>query len=443
MTGRPVWHRRVVARADVAGAVVFVIPMLLGAFFLTGLRVLEYGMYGLCIVAVLPHIGPFMASLRRNPANLLLVMLFGALAVATAAAFARVPTAQAAFQAKGLAATVVWASIYVVVFSSVTSSSSATRLTRWIDAACLVLAASVYLSVVGHVIGLPLGEVIEVQNGGVRAFGPLGDQVGFVLVLPALASLVAARPWMVGVYVGALLLTATRGAILCLLVGVIAYALMLASGRVRVRSRLAGIAASILVAILVWASPISRVLMDRVSEGTGEGSYSMRLLAMAAGVEVARENAAVGLGFNGFGSARRAAYEDWLNPESAENGLSRTSNQYLQTATDGGVPALLLLLLFVLCTGRNAWRVAAWRDATPYLLGSQLWLVAVFAGNHGSLWLLSNTATGFFVFAVAGLAARTSLMVRESMTPAPAFALRATARSRRSLGEGGQQRAAF
>ena len=38
-------------------------------------------------------------------------------------------------------------------------------------------------------------------------FGPLGDQVGFILVLPALMSLVAARPIMFSVHVGALLLT--------------------------------------------------------------------------------------------------------------------------------------------------------------------------------------------------------------------------------------------
>src|ERR1700730_9061145 len=83
--------RSVSGSADIAGSLIFVTPLLLGAYFTTGAASLQLGMYGICLIAVLPHVGPFVASLRRSPANLLLVLLFTALAMTTAATFARVP----------------------------------------------------------------------------------------------------------------------------------------------------------------------------------------------------------------------------------------------------------------------------------------------------------------------------------------------------------------
>src|SRR5437773_7775544 len=99
--------RPVAGRADMAGGLIFITPLLLGAYFATGAPAVQSGMYGICLVAALPHVGPFVASLRRNPANLLLVLLFTALAMATAAAFVRVPSRDAVLQIKALAVTAV------------------------------------------------------------------------------------------------------------------------------------------------------------------------------------------------------------------------------------------------------------------------------------------------------------------------------------------------
>jgi O-antigen ligase len=213
---------------------------------------------------------------------------------------------------------------------------------------------------------------------------------------------------MFGTHLGALLLTATRGAVLCVVVGVIVYGLLVASGRIQAtRKRLLwGVAAGV-VGLGVWLSPISDVLMGRLSDP------SLRLTAMQMGISAIEENPVLGSGFNGFGNSRPAVAEDWFIPLQAENGLSRTMNQYIQTATDGGVVALACLLLFVLSTSRNALRVIGWRSAAPELVALQLWLIAVLVGNQGSLWFLSNTGTGLFIFAVAGLAAKASALAAE------------------------------
>ena len=388
-----------------AGGLIFVTTVLLGTYFVTGAPALQLGMYAICVAAVLPHVGPFVASLSRNPANLLLVLVFIALAMSTFAALASVPSNVVTMEAKALAATAVWASVYIVTFCSLRSSGDLHRLARWISSICLIVTTSVYLSALLHVMGIQFGEVLEFSDRTFRAFGPLGDQVGFLLVLPVLMSLVGSRPIMFGVHLGALLLTATRGAVLCVVVGVIVYGLLVASGRIQATRRrlLWGVAAAV-VGFAVWLSPISDVLMGRLSDP------SLRMMAMQMGISAVQENPVLGSGFNGFANSRPAVAEDWFIPLQAENGLSRTMNQYIQTATDGGIVAFACLLLFVLSTSRNALRVIGWRSATPELVALQLWLIAVLVGNQGSLWFLSNTGTGLFVFAVAGLAAKASAL---------------------------------
>jgi hypothetical protein len=390
-----------------------VVPALLGAYFVSGVFALQLVMYGVCLVAALPHVGPFVASLQKNPANLMLVLLFTALAMSTAAAFSIVPAPIATLQAKALAATAVWASVYIVTFSSLRTSGDVLRLTKWISSICLIITASVYLSALFYLRGLSFGEVLGFSDGTFRAFGPLGDNVSFLLVLPILMSLVASRPIMFGIHLGALLLTATRGAAVCVVIGVLAYLLMMASRSIRSTRKLMfwNIAAVAAVGCVVWLSPVSAVLRDRMS------TPSMRTTAIQMGISAFQENPLLGTGFDGFGSRRPAVVEDWLIPRQAENALSRTTNQYVQTATDGGVVALACLLLFVWCTGRNALRVIGWRSATPQLVGVQLWLIAVLAGNQGALWFLSNTGSGFFIFAVAGLAAKASALAIEQTAP--------------------------
>ena len=223
-------------------------------------------------------------------------------------------------------------------------------------------------------------------------------------------SLVESRPVMFGIHLGALLLTATRGAALCVVVGVLAYVVVLASGRVRKPGKRAvwGIVA-VAVGCALWLSPVSSVLVGRLSDP------SLRLMAIQMGIDAVSENPLVGTGFNGFEKLPLSS-RNWLITRQAENGLSRTQNQYVQTATDGGVAAFACLLLFVLFTGRNALRVIRWRNATPQLIGLNLWLISVLAGNQSALWFLANTTSGF-IFAVAGLTARTSALTTEQAAP--------------------------
>ena len=394
--GQSRWHRRVVKSADLVGLLMVVMPILLGAYLTTEAPVLELAMYGLCGLVALPFVGPFISSTARNSANLLLLLLFGALTVSTVIVLVSGGSPNAWLALKGLVATVAWASVYVVAYSAVRTQEGVLRLVKWIFAVGVLITLTVYASRLFYV-----GEVIIDREGAIRAFGPLGDQVGFVVVLPALISLVSGRFLLFGVHLGALFLTSTRGAIACLALGVVVYFMLILSGSVSsARRRLASAAAAVLIAVVIWVTPISAVLMGRLSSPT------FRLQAIELGVEIVRQNPLVGVGFNGFDRSRPAVAEDWLTPAITANGLSRASNQYVQTATDGGLPALLLLLLFSAIVIRNALSVMRAHGSTAELFGCQLWLISMLIGNQTSLWLLSSTASGFFIFAVAGVTAR-------------------------------------
>ena len=394
--------------------------LLLALYVNTGIRIIEVGMYVLCVCVALPNLPSFIASLPSNGANLTLVLVFLSLLASSVVALAD-GRAAADLQLKALAATAVWCSIYTIVFCRLRSRRGIERLTDWVYWTTTVATASVYLSVIAHFAGVRFGEVIVFSDGGFRAFGPLGDQVAFVLVLPALVALVEGRPVLFALHVGALLLTATRGAVVCLLLGVAAYIAIVVAGRLSIsRARLQRAAIAAVAGALLWLTPLSSQLLSRIDFTRNDESYSFRFTAIESGLALLAEHPLLGVGFNGFENSRRAVPEDWLNLPSAESGLQRTANQYVQTATDGGLFATVWLLLFVGLTVRNAVRCIRWNGASPALIGTMLWVIVFFAGNQGAPWLLSDATSGLMALAVAGLAARTLVLVRRGVVAAQA-----------------------
>src|SRR5258705_4693398 len=107
----PLRSGRVVPPADLAGLLVCAVPLLLSVYLAAGIRQAETAIYAICMVAVLPFVAPFIASMRRNPANTAVLTVFVVLGVATLAASQQAGS-DVVLSAKGLAATPGWASRY-------------------------------------------------------------------------------------------------------------------------------------------------------------------------------------------------------------------------------------------------------------------------------------------------------------------------------------------
>ena len=139
-------------------------PTLLVANAVTGAKSLQVAMYLVGLAAFVACAGPFLSSLRRNGAGILLVLLFSVLTASTAAALLAGPSANSWLAAKGLAATMVWASIYFVVFLAIRTPACVIRLVKWIHPVCFALSVSVCVGALCHLFGWTFGEIIE-QTG--------------------------------------------------------------------------------------------------------------------------------------------------------------------------------------------------------------------------------------------------------------------------------------
>jgi O-antigen ligase len=220
----------------------------------------------------------------------------------------------------------------------------------------------------------------------------------------------------VGVY-----LTGSRGGLLGLAVGVIAW-LLLRGGW---QARTALVAPLIVVPLLAVPGLGSRLatLVDvgAAAEGAGDSSLVGRVVAQRAGLAMFAEHPVTGVGAGNFGLhqpdyARQLGLVD-AQPRAAHN-------LYLQMAAEGGLPTLAGWLLFfgaAVFVGIRARILLGLRDP-PAAVDGQSLVVGLMAGMaawaFSSLFLHLVTFRSFLV--VAGLTAALDLQARRHTTRHPA-----------------------
>jgi hypothetical protein len=270
----------------------------------------------------------------------------------------------------------------------------ATRAWRWIG---LVIAASIYLDVVLLAVATPLGEV-QVSDVGVRYFGPIGDQVGFLLPLFIFRELIGRR-FLPASFIGvALLATGTRGALITLGVGLGAFVLRRRRGGARSRELLLLVAFGGALAaafLLDLGSMLSRVLSPR-ELGLG---WDHRSSCFELGLRMFLDNPVIGLGFTGFVTTLPRYY--------APAFVQATFNQSLRVATDAGAIGLgifvwmvcSMVMLLARAHGRTTGALAEMFQA------AHLWLLGLALGNQTAAWLVPGSTIGYVVWLLIGMAA--------------------------------------
>ena len=264
------------------------------------------------------------------------------------------------------------------------------------------LAAIQFVNFFGASHGIIIGEVQGIERGEVRYFGPVGDSVGFVLLLGYLLALCFGSLASAGAFLGAILLTAGLGAI---------FATALGSGFFLLAARHApAFGAAVrrcawllpvllvvgIVAGLAFARPLIGPLLDRVGTGGYANSGSQRLdTARVAGAMIL-DHPLLGVGYMGYQRVLgRYGGEKFFDLSKQDGATANANNQVLQALTDSGVPGLAAFVGLIFCAGRCFLRIAARHDEpffSAFYLGAFIWLLALVFGDLAAVWLLPSFA---------------------------------------------------
>lgn len=304
--------------------------------------------------------------------------------------------------------------LVAVMAQAITTLPQARRCIGILLATLAALAAIQFINFFGASHGLIIGEVQGLERGEVRYFGPVGDSVGFVLLLGYVTSLCFANVIGAGAFLGGILLTAGLGSIFATGLSTVLFLLLgLRSPEVRafVRQRLwllPLLAFAGLASLTVFARPMAQTLMDRLSSGRYASSGGQRLVtAKLAGAMIA-DNPLLGVGYMGY-EAALAHYGGgkFFDLDHPDGGTANANNQILQALTDSGLCGLLAFAALVVCAARLFLRIAA-GAADPFLstffLAAFIWLLAQVFGNLAAVWLNPSSFIARLLWISLGIA---------------------------------------
>jgi O-antigen ligase len=134
---------------------------------------------------------------------------------------------------------------------------------------------------------------------------------------------------------------------------------------------------------------------------------SSRVEVFHLAVRVIMDNPLVGTGLGGF----RNKWDDlegtsmMFSQGDVLRGTYFTQNQLLQVGTDSGFFGMILYVIFVAMMLRASRQVIKQSPLTDreFLRGYDAFLVAIFIGNQGSVWLTATSSSGFMVMLICGL----------------------------------------
>jgi O-antigen ligase len=311
------------------------------------------------------------------------------------------------------------AAIFFLFYYSVTCVEELRQADRYFQSVGLTVTLSVYLSIALYLtIGFQFGEVQDTQ-GLTRYFGPLGDQVGFIIALFCFRELLVGRALLAIFHGAAIFATGTRGALLTLFVGLL---MVYFSGRKRQKNAPLWVKLVAVALVVFLVAVFGTMMVTRLTDVEHLGSgLTQRSLSMLLGLKVFLGNMLTGVGYSGFRFAALGYDPEALFPEFALNVITNTQNQLLQVATDAGIPgviAFLLLMKIIYKALKSAEETA--KDESRYSFGAgRIWLVALLVGNQTAVWLLQGSIISYLFWvlvAMTAVTAKLTVIGREETT---------------------------
>lgn len=309
----------------------------------------------------------------------------------------------------------------------ITTLHQARRCLQIVAVTLLILGVIQFINFFGASHGITIGEVQGIERGEVRYFGPVGDSVGFVLLLGYVGAFCAARPLFALLFAGGIVLTAGIGAIIGTGVAtalILLFGLESGTTRAFFRRYLWTVPAFAFAGIIAAATvgrPLASTLLDRFTSGTFHESGGQRASTLKMGVKMVMNNPLTGVGFMGYESSlERYGGKRFFNLSKIDGGTANANNQILQSLTDSGILGLLAFLTFATVSARLFWKTSA-RCEDPFLRvslrASCLWLLTQLLGNHAAVWLIPSAYVARFLWVLLGITVAIARLL-----PAPARA---------------------
>lgn len=298
-----------------------------------------------------------------------------------------------------------------VLADAITSMRQARRAVSVLIAFLIGIVAIQFLNYLGLRLGFAIGEVQGIEREQVRIFGPVGDSVGFVLLLGYLYGLCRANLLVTAAFAGGILLTAGLGAILGMASATILFVLARPHIEMpRPKGQHGGrwIVSLVILAVggIVLVGPLTTTLRDRLDDNYGESGEQRLLTARLAWVMV-EDNLLTGVGYMGFRqTVHRYGGADVFDLDKQDGATANANNQFLQTLTDAGLVGLLSLAAVVVASAL-ALRRAAVSVEDPmlraFLWSAFLWLLAQLAGNLAATWLTPSSFVAVMLWLSVGV----------------------------------------
>lgn len=287
--------------------------------------------------------------------------------------------------------------LIVAMMANAVKNLDQARRCAWILIGLLgVLVAIQFVNAVGASRGFTIGEVQGMERGEPRYFGPVGDSVGFVLLLGYLLALCHGRLVLAGLVIASIVLTAGLGAMFAAAVATGFFLLFVRHAPAfggAVRRLLWAVPILLfggLAAVVLFSQTLLAPMLRRAENHGFENSGAQRIASGTMARKMFEENPLTGVGYMGY---ERALFhyggEKFFNLAKLDGGTANANNQFLQTLSDAGLPGLAAFALLMSVIVRRIWLTARSGDPFfgPYYLAVLLWVLTMIFGNLAATWL--------------------------------------------------------
>lgn len=303
--------------------------------------------------------------------------------------------------------------IIIVLAQSVRTLPEARRCAQILIGTLVILGVIQFVNFLGASHGIIIGEVQGIERGEQRYFGPVGDSVGFILLLGYLYYLCAWKPAGVLLFAGGIILTAGIGAMfgtavatgLFLIFGVRADAV-----RIFTRKYLWLVPLFLFCAVLASATvgqTMAKTLVDRFTHGKVSESAGQRMVSTKLGARIIMDNPILGAGFMGYLNALpKYGARQYFDPQKPDGGSANANNQLLQTLCDGGIVGFFATGIFIAAMAAAFRRAEAATDDPIFTLtfrAAFIWLLANVLGNQAAVWLIPSSYVSRILWVLLGL----------------------------------------